>query len=57
MNELIKELATRSKMDRELWPDIAREPVWIRICSNDCQGMSQYNSVRSQRLRRTSMGI
>ena len=29
MNELIKELATRSKMDRELWPDIAREPVWI----------------------------
>ena len=29
MNELIKELATRSKMDREMWPDIAREPVWI----------------------------
>ena len=29
MNELVKTLAARSKMDRELWPDIAREPVWI----------------------------
>ena len=29
MNELVKTLAARSKMDRELWPDIAREHVWI----------------------------
>lgn len=54
MNKLIKELADRSKMDRELWPDIAREPVWIatdeeleefaQMIAKECLKIVQYEA-------------
>jgi len=31
MNEQIRELAEQAKIDYELLPEIAREPVWIAI--------------------------
>ena len=31
MNERIKELAEQAKIDYELLPEIAREPVWIAL--------------------------
>ena len=31
MNEQIRQLAEQAKIDYELLPDIAREPVWIAI--------------------------
>jgi hypothetical protein len=31
MNERIRELAEQAKIDYELLPEIAREPVWIAI--------------------------
>ena len=54
MNKLIKELADRSKMDRELRPDIAREPVWIatdkeleefaQMIAKECLKIVQYEA-------------
>jgi HD-like signal output (HDOD) protein len=31
MNERIRELAEQAKIDYELLPEVAREPVWIAI--------------------------
>ena len=31
MNERIKELAEQAKIDYELLPEIAREPVWVAL--------------------------
>ena len=54
MNKLIKELADRSKMDRELRPDISREHVWIatdkeleefaQMIAKECLKIVQYEA-------------
>jgi hypothetical protein len=63
MNERIRELAEQAKIDYELLPEIAREPVWIALddelekfaeliiseCANAIVNDSRLSDVRTAR--------